>query len=138
MRCLTYTTTISPSSDISPGIAAVITCVSFFFCVLCISCCIRSQRQEQQQQRIRASTINTNARVTPHPYQQQPVRRPSRVLQTRPIHNFSAAPPVHIMHEELPPSYEVATRNLPPKYSSAPLPSAPPATPTVDQAILRV
>ncbi len=103
--------------------------VSLFFCIMCISCCVRSQ---QQQERIRASFTNTNARMTPYSYQQQPGRRLPRVVQIRPIHNVHAAPSVHIMHEEPPPSYEDVIRNLPPIH-----PSVPPVA-TVDQANLRV
>ena len=98
--------------------------IGIVFCTLCTTCCVRAQRIRQQQQHICASTIYGNPQVPVYPYQQQVGRGRARVVQVRPVYNVSAAAPIHNMYEAPPPSYEVATRNMPSSQSS-PAPSAP-------------
>jgi len=121
----------TPSSDISPALIIVIVIVTLVICVTFLSCCIRSQ---QQPQHIR-STYNPNAQRVAYPYQQQSSRQPSRVVHVRPVYNVGAAPTIHSTYEAPPPSYEAATRNLPPKYPSA---SLEPGIATIEQMNSRV
>ncbi len=114
------------------ALLSVIIIVPLFICVICLSCCIR----QQQQQRLHSPIYNANGEVVAYPYQQQPVRGGARVIQVRPVYNVSAAPTIHSIYEESPPSYEDATANLPPKYSSEP-PSVP-VIATVEETNSRV
>jgi len=93
--------------------------------------CVHSQ----QQQRARSSVITTNAQRLPHPYQQQPIRGPVRVVHVRPAYNVNAAPPFPSLYEEPPPSYEVSVANFHSKYPST---SSSPVTANIEQTNLPV
>jgi hypothetical protein len=110
----------------------VIVIVTLVICITFLSCCIRSQQQPQQHIR---STYNPNAQRVAYPYQQQSSRQASRVVHVRPVYNVGAAPTIHSTYEAPPPSYEAATRNLPPKYPSA---SLEPGIATIEEMNSRV
>ena len=121
------------SSSLPPAIIAIIIVASIFCFVVCLSCCITQQRQ-QQRQRLQTAYRNANGRVVTSPYQQQVVRGPVRVVRVRPVYNVtasSAPQPYPSMYEAPPPSYEVATANLPSVHQSS---SFPPVTENVEQS----
>jgi hypothetical protein len=113
------------------GFLTAIIIVPILLFVVCLTCCIHSQ----QQQRARSSVITTNAQILPHPYQQQPIRGPIRVVQVRPVYNVNAAPPYPTIYEDAPPSYEVSVANFHSKYPST---SSSPVTATIEQTNLPV
>jgi hypothetical protein len=99
------------STTLSPSTISVIIVASILFFVVCLTCCVHSQ----QRQRLRPNYTNSNNRVGTSPYQQQVLRGPVRVVHVRPIYNVGAASSSHsypAIHEEPPPSYEVATAGL--------------------------
>jgi hypothetical protein len=96
---------------------------------MCLTCCTNKQRR---QQRLQTAYVNYNTRVATHPYQQQTRGGSVRVVRVRPIYNVEAAPPSHSypsIYEAPPPSYEVATANLPSIHQS----SLPPTVTTTGQ-----
>ncbi len=87
---------------------------------MCLTCCTRSTQQQQQS---RAVYANSNNRAFTNPHQQPIVRGPVQIVRVRPIHNVGAAPPSQSypsLYEDPPPSYEVATANLPTIHQSSP------------------
>lgn len=89
--------------------------LSFVCLVICVWVAIRSQ----QQQRSSLSSVVplNNERVM----QSYPIQRPVGLIHGQPVYNVNAISPMPIIYETPPPSYEIATANLPPKYESAPV-----------------
>jgi hypothetical protein len=107
-------------SSLSPAVIAIIIVASVFFFVICLTCCIHSTQRQQQSH---VTYANSNTRVGRNPYQQSIVRGPVRVIRVRSIYNVGAAltsQSYPSIYEAPPPSYEVATANLPTIHQSLP------------------
>jgi hypothetical protein len=75
---------------------------------------------------MRAAYANTNNRAIVNPNQQQIRRGPIRVVHVRPVYNAGARSSSQVypsMYEGPPPSYEVATADLPSIHQSSPSPT---------------
>jgi len=107
-------------SSLSLALIATIIVPSVFLLVICLICCIHST---QRQQHSHATSANSNTRTITNSCQQPTLRGPVRVIRVRPIYNVGAAlssQSYPSIYEAPPPSYEVATANLPTIHQSSP------------------
>ncbi|CAF0933947.1 unnamed protein product [Rotaria sordida] len=110
------------STSLPPAIIAFIV-ISLMLCfVACLSCYMHSQ---QRQRHVHVSCINSNPTSITSSHQLQALRGSVRVIYMRSMNNVGVAPQSQVfpsIYEAPPPSYEVATGNLPSIHQSPPPP----------------
>ena len=99
-----------PEANIPPILIAIIIVSSIFCLLICLTCCLRAQRE----QRLRNTYMNSNGQIITNPHQQSIYRGPRQNSHLRPVYHIGAVPSMHAypIYEAPPPSYEVATASL--------------------------
>ena len=119
------------SSSLPPAIIAIIIAISVFYFIGCLSCCIHCYQRRRHSS---VAFVNLNEGIITNSQRQQTIRSSARAILVQPVRNTFSVVTSQIypsIYEAPPPSYEVATANIPSMHQSS---SSPPIVCNVESS----